>query len=133
MDHFTGKYQGLKVAVGEWLNADAFELSLALLRVGIEVTDIFGTITEENFVYIRRIAQIHPETRIYSNLSPTMLNYACHEEHLDLTIGRDAGYYHPDCPNIPWNSENKPFGFAGVTELFRRMGAAMETEKGRRA
>ncbi|MBQ6312052.1 MAG: oxidoreductase [Lachnospiraceae bacterium] len=133
VDHFTDKYQGLKVAVGEWLNADAFELSLALLRVGIEVTDIFGTITEENFVYIRRIAEIHPETRIYSNLSPTMLHYACHEDHLDLTIGRDAGYYHPDCPNIPWNSENKPFGFAGVTELFRRMGAAMETEKGRRA
>lgn len=131
VDHFTARYRGLKVAVGEWLNADAFELSLALLREGLEVTDIFGTITDENFVYIKRIAGLRPGTRIYSNLSPTMLNYACAEGDIALTIGKDAAYYHPDCPNVPWNDENKPFGFAGVTELFKRMEDALERRSGR--
>ena len=126
VESFMEKHRGLKVAVGEWMNGDAFELSLALIRAGLEVTDIFGTITNENFVYIKRIAGLRPETRIYSNLSPTMLNYACAEGRLDLTIGKDAAYYHPGCPNVPWNDENKPFGFAGVTELFARMEKALE-------
>ena len=125
VDHFKEKHGSLKVAVGEWLNADAFELSVALLREGFEVTDIFGTITNENFVYIKRIADLRPETRIYSNLSPTMINYACAEGAPDLTIGKDAAYYHPDCPNVPFNDERKPFGFAGVRELYRRMEEAL--------
>ena len=131
VERFTGAHAGLKCIVGEWMNGDAFELSLALIRSGLDVTGIFGTITSENFVYIKRIAALSPETKIYSNLSPTMLNYACADSEADLTIGKDAAYYYPGCPNVPWNDENKPFGFAGVKELFARMEAALE--KGGRA
>ena len=125
VDRFCEMHPGLSVSVGEWLNGDAFELSLALLRYGMNVKEIFGTITEENFVYIKRIAALSPDTRIYTNLSPTMLNYSCAEGEVDITIGKDAAYYHPGCPNVPFNDENKPFGFAGVKTLFTRMEEAL--------
>ncbi len=120
------KYPDLTFSVGEWINADAFELSLALLGYGFKVSEIFGTITNENFVYIKAIAKLSPETVIYSNLSPTMLNYALGDKKSDFTLGRDAAYYHPGCPGIDWNDENKPFGFVGVKKLFEKILMTLE-------
>ncbi len=107
--------------VGEWQNADPFELSLALLRYGHRVAEIYGTVTEAGFIYVKKIAEMSPDTRIYSNLSPTMIHYHCGESEADVSIGQDAAYYHPDCPNVPWNAENKPFGYAGLRDLFREL------------
>lgn len=115
-------------AVGEWVNADAFELSLALLRYGFGVSEIYGTVTNENFVYIKKIAMLSPETKIFTNLSPTMLNYDCSESEATVTIGKDAGYYHPDAANIPWNEENKPFGYRGLKNLFLKIDQALKGE-----
>lgn len=123
---FSKAYPGRTFVVGEWLNADPFELSLALLRYGHNVPEIYGTITNVNFVYIRKIAAISPDTRIYTNLSPTMLNYNCSACQADISIGQDAAYYHPDCVNVPWNDENMPFGYAGLRDLFLELGNAME-------
>ena len=104
-------------AVGEWMNGDPFELSLALLRYGHRVSEIFGTVTDRNFVYIRKIARLSPDTRIYSNLSPTMMDYDCGRLPADITVGQDAGYYHPECPNVSWNSGEQPFGYSGLRHL----------------
>ena len=104
-------------AVGEWMNGDPFELSLALLRYGHRVSEIFGTVTDRNFVYIRKIARLSPDTRIYSNLSPTMMDYDCSRLPSDITVGQDAGYYHPECPNVSWNSGEQPFGYSGLRHL----------------
>ncbi|MCD8152061.1 MAG: nitrogenase component 1 [Clostridiales bacterium] len=108
-------------AVGEWMNGDPFELSLALLRYGHSVSEIYGTVTDMNFIYIRKIAALSPDTRIYTNLSPTMLNYNCGTGAADITIGQDAAFYHPDSPNVPWNAERKSFGYAGLRDLFREI------------
>ena len=62
-------------AIGECLNADPFELSLALIRYGFSVPEIYGTITVENFTYIRSLAKISPETKVFSNMEPTMIYY----------------------------------------------------------
>ncbi len=129
VDNFGKNYPNTRFAVGEWLNGNAFELSLALLRYGHQVTEIYGTITPEQFVYIRKIAEISPDTRIYSNLSPTMLNYDCSVSAADVTIGQDAAFYHPGCPNVPWNQEEQPFGYAGLGHLFEALLAAREGEK----
>lgn len=123
---FGRKYPNTRFAVGEWLNGNAFELSLALLRYGHQVTEIYGTVTPDQFVYIRKIAELSPDTRIYSNLSPTMLNYDCSGSPADLTVGKDAAFYHPDCPNVPWNQEEQPFGYAGLGHLFDALLAARE-------
>ena len=122
------KHGSLTFAVGEWLNADPFELSLSLIRYGHKVSEIYGTVTDSNFIYIRRLAEVSPETRIYSNLSPTMLNYAVGEGDADLSIGKDAAFYHPAAANIAFNEENKPFGYNGVVKLFRAIGEKMSLD-----
>ncbi len=129
VDAFSEHFPQTTFAVGEWINADPFELSLALLRYGHRVSEIYGTVTAANFIYIKRIAEQSPETRIYSNLSPTMLNYHCGEGEPDLTLGQDAAYYHPDAPNLPWNAERKPFGYQGLRDLFREMDQIMTSRK----
>ncbi len=118
IDEFSTRFPRTTFAVGEWMNGDPFELSLALLRYGYQVREIYGTVTATNFIYIRKIAALSPDTRIYTNLSPTMTNYHCGACDVDLTIGQDAAYYHPEAPNIPWNTERKPFGFQGLRDLF---------------
>lgn len=45
-------------AVGECANADPFELSLALVKYGFKVAEIYGTITGENFIYIRQLKKL---------------------------------------------------------------------------
>lgn len=118
---FGEDYPQTTFAIGECLNAGSFELALALLRYGHQVSEIYGTVSAENFVYIKKIAELSPETRIYTNLSPSMLYYDCGEGKVDVTIGKDAEYYHPGCPNVPWNQERQPFGYAGLIHLFEEL------------
>ena len=125
IDGLRTRHAGKSISVGEWLNADAFELSLALLRYGFQVPEIFGTVTDTNFVYIRRISELSPDTQIYSNLSPTMLYYDISANAADLTIGKDAAYYHPGVPNVAWNDEIQPFGYRGLVHLLEKIDTAL--------
>lgn len=108
-------------AVGECMNGDPFELALALLKYGFKVPEIYGTITIENFVYMKHIAELSPDTKVFSNMEPTMLYYDPKKSGVNITIGKDALYYHQDCPGIMWNQDEQPFGFAGVRRLFEAL------------
>lgn len=112
-------------AVGECANADPFELSLALVKYGFKVAEIYGTITGENFIYIRQLKKLSPQTKIFSNMEPTMLYYDPSESGVTLTIGKDACYYHPNTKGIHWNEERQPFGYAGVRRLFEALELAV--------
>ena len=112
-------------AVGECANADPFELSLALVKYGFKVAEIYGTITGENFIYIRQLKKLSPQTKIFSNMEPTMLYYDSAESGVTLTIGKDACYYHPNTKEIHWNEERQPFGYAGVRRLFEALELAV--------
>ena len=112
-------------AVGECANADPFELSLALVKYGFKVAEIYGTITGENFIYIRQLKKLSPQTKIFSNMEPTMLYYDPAESSVTLTIGKDACYYHPNTKGIHWNEERQPFGYAGVRRLFEALELAV--------
>ena len=112
-------------AVGECANADPFELSLALVKYGFKVAEIYGTITVENFIYIRQLKKLSPQTKIFSNMEPTMLYYDPTESGVTLTIGKDACYYHPNTKGIHWNEERQPFGYAGVRRLFEALELAV--------
>ena len=125
VERFQDKYGNVKIAVGECLNADSFELALALTEYGCTVPEIYGTVGERNFVFIKKLAEISPNTRIYSNLSPTMLNYRRDCE-ISAVIGNDAMYYHRDLPGIGFQEEAQPFGYRGVTLLFEGLTAALE-------
>ena len=112
-------------AVGECANADPFELSLALVKYGFKVAEIYGTITGENFICIRQLKKLSPQTKIFSNMEPTMLYYDPAESGVTLTIGKDACYYHPNTKGIHWNEERQPFGYAGVRRLFEALELAV--------
>ena len=125
VENFKLRHGKISVSVGEWLNADPFELALALLRYGFEVPEIFGTVGEGNFVWVKKIAKLSPGTRISSNLSPTMMLYKDNQVPCDACIGKDARYYHPGVPGIDWNGEEQPFGYAGITALFTELDRAL--------
>ena len=121
VDAFRVQYPEASFAVGECMNGDAFELSLALVRYGFKVPEIYGTITAENFIYIKQLAAISPETRVYSNMEPTMLYYDGENSGVNMAIGKDAVYYHQNCPNVMWNQDRQPYGYAGVRRLFEAL------------
>ena len=108
-------------AVGECMNGDPFELALALLKYGFKVPEIYGTITVENFVYMKQLALLSPETKVFSNMEPTMIYYDPAQSGVNITIGKDALYYHQDCPGLMWNQDEQPYGFAGVRRLFEAL------------
>ena len=43
--------------------------------------------------------------------------------------GKDAGYYHKECPNVRWNEEQQPFGYAGVRRLFEALAEVSYNER----
>lgn len=126
VEAFRAKYGALSVSVGEISNAEPFELALALVRQGFSVPEIFGTVGAANFPYIKKIAGLSPETRIYSNLAPSMLFYDAGRAGVEIAVGKDAVYYHSECPGVLWSEERQPFGYEGVRALFDAMDRAME-------
>lgn len=124
VDQFRENYPDASFAIGECMNGDSFELSLALVRYGFAVKEIYGTLTAENFIYLKQLAKLSPDTKVFSNLEPTMLYYDAADCGVNLTIGKDAGYYHPECPNVVWNQDRQPYGYAGVRRLFEALLAA---------
>ena len=117
-------HPGAVFAVGECANADPFELSLALCRAGFRVSELYGTVSAANFPFLRQLARLSPETKIFSNLHPTMLYYK--ETPCDAAIGRDAAWYHPHVPAVLWAEERQPFGYAGAQALFESLRAALD-------
>lgn len=125
---FRSHHPNLTFAVGECMNGDPFELSVALVQYGFRVSEIYGTVTAENFIWVKKLSEISPETRVFANLEPTMLYYDCAQCEADVTIGRDAGYYHPDCLNLAWNSDVQPYGYAGLWGLFHALDVLLKGE-----
>ena len=124
-EEFLKKYGPVRVAIGEMMNGDAFDMAAALSKYGLDVREIYGTVTAESFVRLRQLAETNKSIKVYSNLSPTMLYYA-DDGTVDLAIGKDAAYYHPKAAHVFWNQEIQPFGHRGVTTLFHEMIRAME-------
>ncbi|SDZ72950.1 Nitrogenase molybdenum-iron protein, alpha and beta chains [Lachnospiraceae bacterium NK3A20] len=115
---------GLVFSIGEAMNGNPFELALALLRYGFAVREIFGNPAPDYYVYMDQIAALSPDTRIYSNMDPSMLYYEPCE--VDVTIGKDAAFYHPAARHVLWNSDVQPFGYEGVRHLFEQILSAVK-------
>lgn len=141
MKRFREAFPDTVFSIGEAINADPFELALALVRYGFRVREIFGTLSTDSYRYIRHLASLSPDTRVYSNLNPSMLLYEDSDakEHagqntdinrpLHIALGRDAGWYHPDLPCLPWGQDVQPFGFAAVSSFFDALYETAESGK----
>lgn len=123
------------LALGSRLNANPFELALALVRRGLAVRKILAVPSAADAFYLRELARCSPATRILSLLEPTMLCYR-EDRAVTLALGADACLCHPHAKHVMWNDEEQPFGYQAVRALFERMAAAMSgdaAEAGRMA
>ena len=127
---FKKKYPHVVFAIGEGCNANAFELAFALICYGFEVAEVFGNLSKEDFVYIEKMAKVSPKTKIYSNLGPTMIYYEPGENPVDIVIGKDASYYHPEAAKLEWSDDIQPFGYRGVKHFFEECERVLELERG---
>ena len=125
IEEFRSKHKQLIFSVGEGCNANAFELSLALLQYGFSVAEIFANLGESDYVYLKKIAALSPDTRIYSNLEPTMIYYDSLDSEVDIVVGKDAGYYYPRAARVEWSADIQPFGYAGLRHFFRECEKAL--------
>lgn len=112
------------LAIGSRLNANPFELALALVRRGLAVCEILAVPSAADTFYLRELAKCSPNTRIYSLLEPTMLCYR-EDRSVTLALGADACLCHPHAKHVTWNDEEQPFGYQAVRALFERMAEAM--------
>lgn len=112
------------LAIGSRLNANPFELALALVRRGLAVREILAVPSAADAFYLRELARCSPATRIYSLLEPTMLCYR-EDRAVTLALGADACLCHPHAKHVTWNNEEQPFGYQAVRALFERMAEAM--------
>ena len=122
-------YPDLKINVGECTNANAFELALSLARMGFKVGEIYATLAPENYVYVKNLALLSPDTKIYCNMEPTMLYYKISQSDANVTIGKDAKFYCPDIPNVAWNQDTRPFGYQGIRDLMDKIFESMKEAK----
>ena len=125
IEEFRFKHKKLTFSVGEGCNANAFELSLALLRYDFSVAEIFADPMETDYVYLKKIAALSPETRIYSNLEPSMIYYDSFDSEVDIVVGKDAGYYYPQAAKVEWSKDIQPFGYAGLRYFFEECEKAL--------
>ena len=126
VDAFRSAHPNAVFSIGECMNGDSFELALALTGYGFRVAEVFGTIQGENFGYLKRLASVSPDTRVYSNMEPTMLYYDPSECPVTISVGKDAGYYHPEAPVLSWNSDVQPYGYAGLRRLMEALSEVLK-------
>lgn len=105
--------QGKTFAIGQVVNGNPVEMALALSKLGLQVLSVFANLSTEDYPYLRELAEYNPDMRIYSTLSPTMMNYDG-DLSVNVSIGIDASFYYPKSINVKWNDEVQPFGFRGL-------------------
>ncbi|MCF0229328.1 MAG: oxidoreductase, partial [Parasporobacterium sp.] len=124
-DEFRDAVRDMDVnfAVGEFMNGDPFEMALSLVKEGFRVSEIYGTIGGENYTFVEMLAELSPETKVFSNLDPSMIYYSENKD-ITFTIGKDAAYYNPGARHVLWHGDIQPYGYAGVRKLFEQLAAA---------
>lgn len=119
---------GKSFAIGQVVNGNPVEMALALLRMGLEVKSVFAAVSDDDFPYLREIEEYAPNLRIYSTLSPTMMNYDG-DQQVDISIGTDAAFYYPKSVNVKWNEEVQPFGYRGLVHFAKAVTQTWQKER----
>ena len=70
---------------------------------------------------MKQLGLLSPETKVFSNMEPTMIYYDPAQSGVNITIGKDALYYHQNCPGLMWNQVEQRYGFGGVRRLFEAL------------
>lgn len=118
---FQNEFRGAVFSVGEMIDADPYELSASLAESGMIVKDIFSNLTQDQFPFLRRLAEASPDTVIRTGIAPSMIHYE-DAGGVDFAVGKDAAGYHPSAVLCPWkNAEEEPFGFQGYCDFVQEV------------
>mgnify|MGYP000184660159 CR=1 FL=1 len=58
-----------------------------------------------------------------------MLYYQDQDHPVDVTIGKDAAYYHEQAAHLHWDEDIQPFGYAGVISLLQGLDRVLSERK----
>lgn len=123
----------LTVSVGSTANASPFELARALTEYDFRVRYIFADlILDSDLEYVEWLKHHNPDIKVFTNVHPTMVNFIGQELTVDLAVGFDAGYFCLGAKTVPLSLDKQPFGYRGVTYLFREMLKALENPQNHR-
>ena len=123
-----GECGGRTFAIGQVVNGNSIEMALALEKLGLRVKAVFANISGDDFPFINELAELNPELKVYSTLSPTMMNYDGSEK-VDISIGIDAQFYYPESINVHWNDEIQPFGYKGLIHFVEAVERRLADER----
>ncbi len=84
------------------------------------MAEIYGTLTAENFVYLKHLSELSPQTKVFSNMEPTMIYYDHKESGVPLPLEKMPATI-IRMPNVMWNEEEQPYGYAGVKHLCEKL------------
>lgn len=121
---FAARHAGLRIAVGEAVNGNPFEIAETLLEAGLEVPFVLrNLLSRQDLPILRRLAALRPDLPVYSGVHPSMQGAPLPPA--DVALGLDAGYFLPKASSVCWNMERQPFGFSGLTALLSEIEACI--------
>ena len=130
---FAQKYSGKKIAVGEAVCGNPFDIALMLLGAGIEVPFVFrDMIHPEDWDLIAALNKVAPELKVYSGVHPSTAACPATLPDADLCLGLDAGYYKQGAVSAAWPFDRTFYGFDGIHALLGIMDSAFSHPRGHR-
>lgn len=130
---FAQKYGGKRIAVGEAVCGNPFDIALMLISAGIEVPFVFrDMIHPEDWDLIAVLNKTAPELKVYSGVHPSTAACPASLPQADLMLGLDAGYYNQDAISAAWPFDRTFYGFDGIEALLGIMDTAFTSPKGHR-
>ncbi len=130
---FAQKYGGKKIAVGEAVCGNPFDIALMLHGAGIEVPFVFrDMIHPEDWDLIAALNKVAPELKVYSGVHPTTAAFPATLPDAGLMLGLDAGYYNQGAVSAAWPFDRTFYGFDGIHALLGIMDSAFTSPKGHR-
>ena len=130
---FEQKYGGKRIAVGEAVCGNPFDIALMLLGAGIEVPFVFrDMIHPEDWDLIDTLNKVAPELKVYSGVHPTTAAFPATLPDADLYFGLDAGYYNQSAVSAAWPFDRTFYGFDGIHALLGILDSAFTNPKGHR-
>ena len=133
IEEFAQKHCGKKIAVGEAVCGNPFDIALMLIDAGIEVPFIFrDMIHPEDWDMIAALNKKAPVLKVYSGVHPTTATCPASLPKADLMLGLDAGYYNQKGISAAWPFDRTFYGFDGIAALLDIMDNAFSDPKGHR-
>ena len=133
IEEFARKYHGKRIAVGEAICGNPFDIALMLHSAGMEVSFVFrDMIHPEDWDLIAALNKEAPELRVYSGVHPSTAACPATLPKADLMLGLDAGYYNQEAISAAWPFDRTFYGFDGIHALLGIMDSAFKAPKGHR-